>query len=314
METVERKKTIPNSVLIFGAANHIGMPMARYFEKKAPHIKLHLASTSEERAKALSESFPNAKVVVANLSDLASLESAVDGVEGIYLATPNMLEPYETTKNFISAVKASGSIKHIVRAIGIMPEYNKIVNPVKLPNPPGAEAIPDIVFKKMLDESGLPVTYLNFGASFMDNFLKVTKIAIQKERKFVWHNRKVPYIDPVEIAEIAANILLSDNAGHIGLFHTMNNGNDNLTASQVADLMSEVFGEKISYDGSKEAFIAHYEPIFGPGAQFVWQFFEYEKGYEEGWALNDFAERMLGRKPKTLAAWLVENKKEILGL
>ena len=309
---IKNLKPIPKSILIFGAANHIGKPMAKFLQKEAPDIKLRLVSTDEERAESLKNEFPTQDVAVANLLDPPSLEKAVDGIEGFYLVAPPWVSPEESMTNFVTAVKKSGTAVHIVRQTAMMPGYNYRLLPKKLKEMMAGE-YPDLVTKRILDESDLPVTYANFGATFMDNIIYQFGKGIREQRKMIWHHRKVPFIDPRDIAEIVARLLLSDNHRHIGLLHTINNGHDFMRWSDVAVLMSEVYGEPIEYVHDKDAFIEANATVFGPMSQMLWDFFEWEESYEEGWALNDFAERMLGRKPTTMREWLVENKAAVLG-
>jgi hypothetical protein len=83
--------------------------------------------------------------------------------------------------------------------------------------------------------------------------------------------------------------------------------------SDVAELMSEVFGEQITHDGSKEAFLEAYEHGYlGPIRHVLWDFFEYERENEVVWAPNDFVERTLGRHPVTAREWLKEHAAALL--
>lgn len=306
-------KKIPESVLIFGAANHIGSPLATFLTKEAPEIKLRLVSSKEEKVPALKEAFPQAEVVVANYLDAASMDAAVDGIEGMFVNAPPGLDETVVTNNLISAVKKSGTIVHLLRTTGLMPEANIHRVPVALREIPGDPFVQHHHARDLLYASGLPVTIMNFGATFMDNFLTMMAPALRKDRKLIWCNRKVPYIDPLDIAEVAGRLLLSDNAGHIGQFHTLNNGQDLYRYSEVAPIMSEVFGEEISFEGSRDAFMAQYAPMMGPFAPALWGFLSYEGANEEVWALNDFVERMLGRKPNSLRNWLADHKSAVLG-
>lgn len=306
------KKPIPKNILIFGAGNHIGKPMAKFLEKEAPHIKLRLVSSREEALEPLSQEFPNAEVVHASYLDQPSMEAAVDGMEGIYMSVPNQLPFLPVTNNFVSAVKKSGTAIHILRQVAIVPGYNYRLMPEPMRQMMGGE-FPDLVTKRIFEENDLPTTFLNFGASFMDNFTTRADRAIREERKLIWPPRKVPYIDTNEIAEVAAQLLLSDNQGHIGQLHTLNNGQDNLRGHEVAALMTEVLGVNIGYVGDKDSFVNEYTRIFGPAAGMIWGFFEFEATYEEGWALSDFVERMIGRKPKSFRSWLEEHREALVG-
>jgi hypothetical protein len=112
--------------------------------------------------------------------------------------------------------------------------------------------------------------------------------------------------------EVAGRLFLSDNHRHLGLFHTLNNGHDLLRFKDVADLMSETWGEKIQYDATKASFFEAYA-AFGKGrVQLLWDQFQFEQECEVGWERNDVAERMLGRKPKTLRDWLQEHRDRLL--
>ncbi|MFS4580154.1 NmrA family NAD(P)-binding protein [Phaeobacter sp. C3_T13_0] len=306
-------KKIPESVLIFGAANHIGSPLAAFLTKEAPQVKLRLVSSKADKVPALQEKFPNAEVIVANYFDAASMDAAVDGIEGMFVNAPPGLDETVVTENLISAVKKSGTIVHLLRTTGLMPEANIHRVPQALREIPGDPFVQHHHAKNLLYASGLPVTIMNFGATFMDNFLTMMAPGIRNDRKLIWNNRKVPYIDPLDIAETAGRLLLSDNAKHIGQFHTLNNGQDLYRYSEVAPIMSEVFGEEITYHGSREDFMAQYSPMMGPFAPALWAFLSYEGANEEVWALNDFVERTIGRKPNSLRNWLADHKEQLLG-
>lgn len=303
-------KPIPRSILIFGATGHIGGPLTGFLHREAPQIQLRLASSKPERVDNLRRDFPYAEVVHANYFDLPSLESAAQGMEGVFVITTNGTDERPAMTNLVGAIKKADTAIQVLRLVGLQPEANQRRIP---------QSIRDIGFllptqhpiaKQILDESDLPVTYLNIGATFMDNFFQM-KENLRRERKLIWHDRLIPFIDPRDIAEVAGRLFLSDNHRHIGQFHTLNNGHDLMRYSEAAKLMTEVFGEKITHDGSKEAFFNAYAHL-GPFAPSVWEFFEYEMENEVVWARNDFVERTLGRKPLTLREWLQEHAQLLL--
>jgi len=310
MASNDNGKPIPRSILIFGAAAHIGGPLARFLRKEAPEVKLHLASSSPERCDNLRRDFPDAEVVSANYFDLPSLELAVQGMEGIFVLTPAATDERPAMTNLVVAIKQSGCAVHILRCLGLQPEANPRRIPQSILDAPLGLPIQHPIAKQILDESHLPVTYLNLGATFMDNFLWM-KEGLVRERKLIWHNRLIPFIDPRDIAEVAGRLFLSDNHRHIGQFHTLNNGFDLMRFSDVAEVMSEVFGETITHDGSKEAFFNAYAHL-GVLRQVLWDFFENERDNEVVWARNDFVERTLGREPVTVRAWLREHAEGLL--
>ncbi|GJC85489.1 hypothetical protein ColLi_08327 [Colletotrichum liriopes] len=303
-------KQIPKSILIFGAAAHIGRPLTEFLTREAPSIKLRLATSSPKKKKQLQDAFPNSEVVEANYNDVASLSAAVSDIEGVFIITPGGFSEKEAMTNLVTALRQANSAVHIIRLVGIFPELSSS----QVPTSVGAGSLPveHPIAKRILDESGLPVTYINSGATFMDNFWIQSRSVIAK-KTLIWPEHRVPFMDPRDIAEVAGRLFLSNNAKHIGAFHTMNNGYDWLSFEEVAGIISEVLGEPIAYDGSFKGFSEFYGPIMGPHlVQIMWNFFKFEEAHEEIWALNNFVERTLGRKPTTVKEWLLEHKAKLM--
>lgn len=312
MPHTDNHKPIPRSILIFGAAAHVGRPLAQFLRSQEQPIRLRLASSQPERQAELRQAFPDAEVVGADYFDLPSLEAAVEGMEGIFVITPSGTDERPAMRNLVAAVSKAGCVVHVIRCVGVQPEANLRRIPTSLLKAPALGLpVQHPHVKQILDESGLPVTYLNFGATFMDNLFWMRE-GLKRERKLIWHERLIPFIDARDIAEVAGRLFLSDNHRHIGQFHTLNNGHDLMRYSDVAVLMSEVLGEPITHDGSKEAFYEAYAHL-GHRRDYLWDFFEYERANEVVWARNDFVERTLGRKPVTLREWLKEHAQQLLG-
>ena len=306
-------KPIPKTILIFGASGRIGGPMAGYLTQEAPSIKLRLSTSNEKNIVGMQARFPDAEIVVSDYMDLSSLEKAVDGMEGIFCVTPMLTDEKPAMENLIAAVKKSGTLVHMIRQIGLMPEVNVSCFPEALKKERLTQYIQHPLARKILESAGLPVTFLNTAASFMTNFAMYMVPGLRRERKLIWPERRVPYIDTDEVGEIAARLLLSNDRRHIGQFHSVNNGYDFPTFEEIAALMSEVWGETIGYDGSKEAFWAEFHMLGEPMLNIIWEMFDFERSIEVTWALNNCAETILGRKPKTLRQWLIENRKKVLG-
>lgn len=304
-------KPIPKSILIFGAAGHIGRPLADFINREAPSIKLRLATSNSSKAETLQYAFPDAEIVTANYYDGESLKAAVNDIEGVFIVSPGGTDERKAIPNLIAALKASASAIHILKLLGMQPESNLRRLPAAVREDELSLPVQCVRAKELLDESDLPVTYLNVGATFMDNFFWM-KRGLKEEHKLIWPERLIPFIDPRDIAEVAGRLLLSDNQRHIGQFHTLNNGNDLLRFSGVADIMSELWGVKITHDSSKVSFAREYGPRMGPLVNALWNFFQYEEENEVVWAPNKFVELTIERKPVTLREWLVAHKEALL--
>ncbi len=305
-------KPIPKSVLIFGAGGHIGGPMAAFLRFHAPEMRLRLASSRPEAMDDLQQAFPEAEVVNATYMDTAKLNAAFAGMQAALIVTPPECDEHAAMTNVVDAVRKSGTMKHLIRVVGLQPDMNHARVPEKLRSFGKGIEVQHPIARQVLDEADMPVTYLNSGASFMDN---LQRLAGQVQQGyFTWPNRPVTYIDPREIGEVAARLLLSEDARHIYQFYTMNNGEEPRSASDVAALMEEVLLRKIPHDPSKEAFLAYFQPLVDGGAmpahfpEYLWDFFSYEAANATVWVPNKFVERMLGRQPNTLRSWLMEHR------
>jgi uncharacterized protein YbjT (DUF2867 family) len=309
-------KPIPRTVAIFGANAHIGKPLARFLRFKAPHLKLRLIYSNLATVASLRDNFPDAEVSHASYFDRASLEAAHANMEGIFVVTPTYLDEQIAMSNLVASVEKAGSAIHIIRIVGHEPEQALDRVPVALREFGSGTATQHFVARKILNASGLPVTCLNIGASYMDNFIKIAEIT-RRTKVLVWPQRYIPYVDPREVGEIAARLLLSPDRRYINQFLTINNGHDLLTSDSVAAMMSDVVLETISQDGSREAFLREFTGIWEkrynrPGvAKYLWEFFAYEAENSAFHSLNDLAERILQRKPMTLRAFFQEHRQLI---
>ncbi|MFK0156630.1 NAD(P)H-binding protein [Streptomyces sp. NPDC090493] len=310
-------KPVPRSIAVFGASGHIGAPLARHVLYRNPDVKLRLITSSESKRDGLRARFPDDECVVADLLDPSGLDAALQGIEGIFVVTPSPFDETLAMSNFVKAVRAADSAVHIVRILGYEPESL----PRRVPEHVrrfGGTAQQHYVAKTLLDASDLPVTYLNVGATYLDNLLALAP-AVRSRRTVVWPDRVIPFIDPRDLGEVAANLLLSPDPRHLHQFHTVNNGQDLLTTEEVADILSDVLKVRLTCETSREAFVAEHGARIAArrgaenAADRILDFIEYEQGNSAFLALNDFAERMLGRKPTSVRAWLMEHRAHFVG-
>ena len=309
------KKAALKSVAIFGGNGRINSHTAQYLRYKAPDVRLRLLGSSEKSAQAVREHYPNDEVMVANYFDEPSLDRALDGVDGVLIVTPSGLDEQTAMTNFIAAARRAGSIKQIIRLVAFAPESTPDRIPAEL-RAMGGDGDQHYVAKALLQESGLPVTFANLFASLFDNYL-ITAGPIQKSRTLVWPQRHVPVMDVRDLGEIIARLFLSDDARHIGAFHTINNGYDYLTTDEFAEVMSNAWMTPIKTDTSWESFNREYGAAFKAKwgrdneAQYRFEHCRYEFEHVLT-ALNNFAETILGRRPNTLHGWLQEHRKFFL--
>lgn len=300
------------SIAVFGAGGRMGREVADYLSFAAPEVKLRLIASSPGTQSKVAERFPQQEAIIANYFEPASLEAALAGVEGVFVVTPPGLDEKVGMTNLVAALKKTGSARQIIRLLGYQPEFS----PKRYPWDKLKTGGEHFIAKEILDDSGLPVTFVNLGASLFDNFF-FTRPALLRERKLIWPERLLPLMDVRDLGEVIARLFLEPDSRYIGMLMTLNNGYDYVTTAKMAETMSQAFRVPISLETSREAFLAEYGPIFKQRfghegmASALLDYFEWE--HENWlWQINDTAERILGRKPNTLFNWLRENRREFL--
>ena len=309
-------------IAIFGANGRIGRNVARALTVQSGERHLRLIVRSENHAQDLKNEFPTAQIVIANYYDLPSLQSALDGVDGVFIVTPNRLDEERALPKLVAAARENtGQIKHIVRILGDPPGITMDRVPDLLRNAPGGTAIQHILAKDILSKSRLPITYVNVAAYFMQNLSgPLFSLGLRKYRILSSpRNRRMDYIDVVDIGKCCASILLSNDHRHIGQTYHLDNGIDVLRFDEVADLMSEVWGEPITFDGSDETFvnIKHTGDKDTPPdppllKEDYWiSYSRFEQDNQLAWRKTDIVEYLTGHKAKSLHQWLEENKSAV---
>lgn len=305
---------------IFGANAHIGFPLAQYIAQHSPGTRLRLIVRSNTHVDALNKAFPEAEVVVANYYDLPSMETAIKGLNGLFVVTPDFLDEQRAMTNLVYAARQEPGLLQIVRLIADPPGMTMDRVPDSLKRFGGGTAVQHLRAKHVLENSGLPMTYINIAAYLMQNFLTpFFNYPLRLNRTLaVPRDRRMAHIDTTDIGRCAGAILISDNQRHIGQTYNLDNGNDVMTFAEVADVMSEAFGEKIAFDGSDEGFLALCadgvkEYIGRPDAgEYFLNYFQFEQDNETVWRKTDIVEYLTGSKATTLHDWLVKNKSGIL--
>lgn len=310
----------PRSILVFGASAHIGGPLAEHVLAARPDIRLRLATSSPAKAAALARAFPTAEVAVADYLDTASLVAAMDGMNGVFLVTPDFFDEMTGMARFIDAVRASRRVDHIVRIVADTPGMSLDKLPRELRTMGPGPAHQHFEAQLMLNASGLPVTYLNSLGYYMDDFLIHFAPPLRAARTLlIPYDRQMCFTDTSELGEAAARLLIEGPARHAGRYYEFNSGEPARRFSEVAALMSEVTGETIAYDPTPAAFLDALGPVLREitgddrAARYFIVNWEMERDHQAAFVGSPFAERILGRPPRTLRQWMEIHRAELLG-
>ncbi len=314
-------KVVPASILVFGASRHIGDPLVRYLRLHAPQVRLRLATSRPEKVEALRAEHPGCEVVVANYYDITTLLPAFEGMQGIFIVTPDFLDERWAMTNVIAAARYAKSLVHLVRLVGDPPGLQDEQQvPKCLQDFDGGSAVQHLRARKILESSGLPVTYINIAAYFMNDFLTFLAPPVRARRTLVIpYDRVMAFLDTRDIGVAAAKLLLSPSTYHFGKTYNLDNGVDVMRFSEVAQLMSKVFEVPIAYDDSPESFVRECGDMMRaymgrPDApEYYLRYFEWERSNGTLARRTDILRSLLEIEPRTLTDWLFEHKKFLLG-
>ena len=101
--------------------------------------------------------------------------------------------------------------------------------------------------EKIIEESGIPYTFLR-PTSFMQNFVNFYSETIRTKNAFYLHagDVKVSFVDVRDIAAVAVELLTKNGSQHENKAYGIT-GQEALSYSQAAEILSKEIGKKISY-------------------------------------------------------------------
>lgn len=232
-----------------------------------------------------------AEIRVGDLDDPKTLPPAFEGVQDLWLLTPNSPRAPENSMNALWAARRAG-VERVVRlsVIGAAPDA---------PNRSGRlHALSD----QELEHSGLRWTILR-PHWFMQNLLnEADDIAATGTFSLNMDTARVGMIDVHDIAACAARVLLDGPDRHHGRTYTLT-GPRSLTFDEVAAELSRALGRPITYlpvsdEAKRKALLGH-----GMPAWVADMLEEYAQAYATGWGdlTTDTVAALLGRPPRDVA-------------
>ena len=299
-------------VLVFGAAGHIGGPLARFLRYKGWGDRLRLATSSVAKLDQLKATFPGSEAIVADYLAPASLVAACQDAAYIFVITPDFIDEPAAMDNLVQAARRAPKLRQILRILGDPPHMSVRKVPQIVRDFGRGTAIQHLQARDVLEQSDLPITYLNIASYLMDDLIRWNS-PIKSDRALAMpFERRTTWIDPGDLGEAAARIILQESDRHLGQLYHLNNGSDHLFFSEIADVISDVLQERVVHNDAVEFWetrMGHkYVSLFGERAdEYFKAYYEFEQAYQFAFHRSDVLERLLGRKPKTLRAWVEQN-------
>jgi uncharacterized protein YbjT (DUF2867 family) len=232
------KKTI----LVTGATGTVGNEVVKHLAAiSSSNYNIRAAVHSKNKSDQLRQ-FENKGVEIVDLdyTKPETVASALNNVDEIFLQTLPVPNVADISSNLMIEAKKNG-VKYIVKLSAM-----------------GADSEPRSTIlrlheeeEKIIKDSEIPYTFLRPPA-FMQNFVTQFGHTIRTQNAFYVPagDAKMSFIDARDIATITVGILTNNNHGasqqHDNKTYNIT-GQDALSYSQVADILSNEIGKKISY-------------------------------------------------------------------
>lgn len=295
-------------ILILGATGRLGGLIAKLLSQK--DAELRLASSREEGRAALAARFPGSECLVADWYDTESLVRAMDGVDRLFVVTPDFYtDETVVTPNIIAAAKTNGALEQIVRLIAVPPGLTAGQLPAEmLATRCGASL--HVIAKPLLDASGLPLTYINVPAWFMGMIPAFFAYEVKKNQRLALpqiSNHKRMMVSETDIAELAAKILTEPAAMHVGKEYLLTNS-EMVDFDDVADMLGDELGLKLEFVDDDSTLRA----AMGNGFDVMMTYFKHDARTYAGVPHSEWATELLGRPQTSVRDYIRQNREKFL--
>lgn len=273
--------------LITGVSGNVGKSVSKYFEVN--NIKYIIGVRNPTKV----VSTINSDVRYLDFENQDSFPLALKGVEILFLIRPPQLTDVDSIfKPFIDTCKRS-NVKHIV--------FLSLLGVEKNPFPPHYK------IEKIIQKSDINFTFIR-PSFFMQNLIQPHGEDIRKfsEIFIPSGNAKISFIDTNDIGEIVGICMTNDI--HMNKMYTIT-GPEAVTYYEVAKQMSKVMNRTITY--TNPSLLKFRKTMISRGIkkEFVNVMMLLYLTTKLGLAkqVNNVAEEILGRKPKSIYYFIIEN-------
>lgn len=267
-------------IVVTGATGNVGQALVRILNGAQVPV------TAVARHITDADVPPGVRAVAADLAEPAGLRVAFDGAEALFLLVAG-----EDPDGIMDMAKTAG------------------IRTVVLLSSQGVEARPEAyrhagLFEAAVRESGLGWTVLRSGGMATNTFAWVESIRTLREAAAPFGDVGLPFIDPDDVAAVAAAVLGQD--AHLGAVYTLT-GPAPTTPRERAAAISAALGEPVHFTEQtrEEAHkqMAQFMPL--PVVEGTLTILGEPTDGEQ--RVSPDVERVLGRAPGSFAAWAERN-------
>jgi uncharacterized protein YbjT (DUF2867 family) len=287
-------------ILITGATGNIGVEVVRFFFKNETKNTIIAGVRSVEKAKTLFGAYPNLEYVNFDFENPATFDSALTGIDIIFLLRPPHISDIEYFfRPLIEKVKEKG-IKQIVFLSVQGAEKSSI--------------IPHNKVEKLIREHELEYVFLR-PSYFMQNLTTTLIDDIQQKRKIILpaSNALFNWIDVENIGETTAMIL--ENLEPFKNQAIELTGYENKSFYQVSDTINQLIDNPIQFKNVNPFRFYRIKKKEGMinGMIVVMILLHFLPRFQKPPKISSFYESMTGKKPTSMVDF-IKREKQILNL
>jgi|SRR5215207_794839 uncharacterized protein YbjT (DUF2867 family) len=273
------------TILVSGATGTVGSEVVRQLSSSTD-VNIKAAARSVEKIKNLEGD--KVKTVSIDYNKLESLKEALN-VDKLFLLTPDVPNAHELASNLVNEAKKAG-VRYIVKQSVMGADEGADVGTMRLHR----EA------EKIIEESGVPYTFLRPN-EFMQNFINFHGHSIKNNNAFYLplENAKVSVVDVRDIAAVAVKALMENGDNKYKNKKYLITGPEALSYHQMAELLSNATGKKISYVAISEEEAKGGMKEMGMDNWLINTISELSNYFKKGYAsqVSSAVEEVTGKKP-----------------
>jgi uncharacterized protein YbjT (DUF2867 family) len=221
-----------------------------------------------------------------------TLADALSNVDILFLRIPPSVEMVDISSSFIEEAKKNG-VKFIVKLSTMGADLDPGYTSGRLHRQ----------VEKIIEESGIPFAFLRPN-SFMQSFVTRSSQTIKNQSAIYLPagDEKISFVDARDVAAVAAKVLTNNGSQHMNKVYDIT-GPEALSHSQVAEILSEETGRRITYLDISEEDARSRMKKMGVGDWFIDNAMELYNMYRTGHRSQTTAviEQLTEQKPTTFS-------------
>lgn len=274
-------------IVVTGATGNVGRPLVRALAREGERV-----TAVSRRAPREGEGVAGVRHRSADLADPEGLAPLLEGADALYLLVSGAGEGLDPGRILATAEKAG-------------------VGRVVLQSSQAARTRPDSpshdhlrVFEEAVRGSGMEWAVLRPGGFASNAFAWAGPVRERREVRSPFGDVGLPVVDPVDIAEVAARVLR--DGAHSGRFHELT-GPAAVTPRERARAIGDALGVPVRFveqtrEEARAALLEFMPAVVADGTLAI-----LGEPSEDERRVSPDAERVLGRAPRTFAAWARDN-------